>query len=133
LQLRLVIEKGEVVMDARKLAIGQGIFYVASGIWPIIDIRSFEKVTGPKTDKWLVKAVGALITAAGVAILQSGVRNKVTPETLTLAAGHALALGYVSGYYSSKGRISKIYALDSAVEGGLVAAWISVGRQLSAA
>ncbi len=44
----------------------QGIYYVATGLWPILNMRSFEMVTGPKRDKWLVKTVGALITAIGI-------------------------------------------------------------------
>lgn len=39
----------------------QGIYYVASGLWPLLHMRSFEAVTGPKRDKWLVNTVGALI------------------------------------------------------------------------
>ena len=31
-------------------------------------MRSFEAVTGPKTDRWLVKTVGALALANGVAV-----------------------------------------------------------------
>ncbi len=30
--------------------IGQGVFYLATGIWPLVNIQSFEMVTGPKTD-----------------------------------------------------------------------------------
>ena len=40
-------------------------FYVASGLRPIVSMRTFEKVTGPKTDEWLVKTVGLLIAVSG--------------------------------------------------------------------
>lgn len=43
------------------LPLGQGLFYLTSGIWPLIDMPSFEAVTGRKTDKWLVKTVGLLL------------------------------------------------------------------------
>ena len=49
-----------------KLALLQGIFYVATGVWPLIDIVSFQVVTGPKTDLWLVKTVGVLVTVIGL-------------------------------------------------------------------
>jgi len=45
----------------RALAIGQGLCYPLTGLWPLVSLRSFEKVTGPKADDWLVKTVGALI------------------------------------------------------------------------
>ncbi|HEY8459163.1 MAG TPA: hypothetical protein VIM99_02215 [Blastocatellia bacterium] len=41
------------------LSLGQGAFYPAIGVWQLLSMRAFERVTGPKTDKWLVK------TAAG--------------------------------------------------------------------
>ena len=58
----------------------QGIYYVATGLWPILNMRSFEMVTGPKRDKWLVKTVGALITAIGSTLLFSAARE---PESET--------------------------------------------------
>jgi hypothetical protein len=53
--------------DARELAVTQGVYYVATGIWPLLDIESFERITGPKADRWLVKTVGALVTADALA------------------------------------------------------------------
>jgi hypothetical protein len=41
------------------LAIGQGAYFVATGVWPLVHIRWFEAVTGPKVDKWLVGTVAA--------------------------------------------------------------------------
>ncbi len=52
----------------------QGIYF-ATGLWPILNMRSFEVVTGPKRDKSLVKTVGALITAIGSTLLFSAARK----------------------------------------------------------
>ena len=41
----------------RALALTQGAFYALTGIWSIVDIESFERVAGPKTDHWQVKTV----------------------------------------------------------------------------
>jgi hypothetical protein len=38
--------------------IAQSIYYIATGLWPVFNLRSFERVTGPKTDGWLVKQAG---------------------------------------------------------------------------
>lgn len=111
-------------MNAKTLAVGQGVFYLLSGLWPIIDIKSFEKVTGPKTDDWLVKTVGALIATTGATLLQTGFNKDLSREAAFVGAGHALVLGTVSGYYASKGRISKIYLLDALTEYLLVGAWV---------
>ena len=43
----------------RTLLASQGAFYLAAGLWPIVHRSSFERATGPKTDFWLVRTVGA--------------------------------------------------------------------------
>jgi hypothetical protein len=117
-------------MSARVLAIVQGSFYLLSGIWPIVHYESFEKVTGPKADDWLVKTVGGLIAVTGVTILVGSLRSKkISKEVALLGAGHAFVLGSSSGYYSSKGRISKIYLLDSLSEYALVGAWLLASQK----
>ena len=42
----------------------------ATGIWPLLDIESFQDVTGSKTDLWLVRTVGVLVAVIdGVVLL----------------------------------------------------------------
>jgi hypothetical protein len=110
------------------LAIAQGVYFAATGIWPIVDMRSFEAVTGPKTDKWLVRTVGVLVAAIGGALIAAGARRAVTPEIAGLAIGSAAGLGLIDVIYSSNGRISKIYLADAAAEAAVIAAW-TVGLQ----
>jgi hypothetical protein len=105
------------------LAIGQGVYFAATGIWPLVDMRSFEAVTGPKTDKWLVRTVGVLVTVIGGALIAAGARRAVTPEIAGLAVAAAAGLGVVDVLYSTKGRISKIYLADAAAEAALITAW----------
>jgi len=42
------------------------------GIWSLVSIGSFQKVTGPKTDVWLVKTVGVLVIGVGAALGLAG-------------------------------------------------------------
>ena len=105
------------------VGIAQGLFYAATGVWSLVDIRSFEAVTGPKTDRWLVKTVGALVTAVGGALALAGARGRTTPELALVGAGCAAALAVVDGVYVARGRISTVYLLDAAAELGLVGAW----------
>src|ERR671917_123242 len=76
----------------RALAIGQGVFYVATGLWPIVSLRTFEAVTGPKADGWLVKTAGVLITAIGAGLTTAGLRDRVTPDLKLVAVGAAAGL-----------------------------------------
>jgi hypothetical protein len=103
----------------------QGIYYVTSGLWPILHMRSFEAVTGPKRDKWLVKTVGALITAIGSTLLFSAVREPDSETARNLGISTALALIGIDSIYSIRGTIPKIYLMDAAVEAAIVAGLLS--------
>lgn len=47
----------------RTLAFLQGTYYLLTGVWPFASMGTFLAVTGPKTDLWLVRTVGALVAA----------------------------------------------------------------------
>jgi hypothetical protein len=94
----------------------QGLYYLATGLWPLASIRSFQRVTGPKTDLWLVKTVGALIAVEGGALTVAARRHRFTPEMALLAIGSALGLAAVDVAYALRGRISPIYLLDAVAE-----------------
>ena len=116
-------------INERVMALGQGLFYLASGLWPVVHLKSFEKVTGPKTDDWLVKTVGSLIAITGAALTHSALSRDPTkelPEDLKwIAAGEALVLGGISLLYSTRGRISRVYLLDTFVEAALAGGWLA--------
>ena len=114
---------------ADALAVAQGAFYVATGVWPILHMRSFEAVTGEKTDDWLVKTVGALIAVAGVTMITAGLRRRVTPEIALLAAGSAAALATVDVVYTNKGVIRPVYLLDAVAEAGLIGGWVAAAAR----
>ncbi len=106
-----------------RLAQAQGAFYVATGVWPIVHLRSFEWVTGPKLEGWLVKTVGALITAIGGTLLSAGRSRRVVPEVAALAVGSAVALAAVDVLYVARRRIAPVYLLDAVGELALAAGW----------
>jgi hypothetical protein len=108
----------------RTIATIQGVYFFATGIWPLIHVASFQAVTGRKTDNWtgseadhwLLNTVSVLIVAISIPLLLAGWRNSVSPEIIVLAIGAALALTGVDFVYVSRGVIAKIYLLDAAAE-----------------
>ena len=106
-----------------RLAQVQGVAYLSTGIWPIIHRRSFEAVTGPKTDFWLVRCVGALVSVVGAVLLLASRRTRWLPEFTVLAVGCALSLAIVDIVGVAVRRISPVYLLDAVGELALVAAW----------
>jgi|SRR5579884_1081977 len=109
----------------------QGVYYLATGIWPLVSMRTFEQVTGRKTDNWtgregdhwLVKTVGVLVTAVGAALLTAGRRRENVAAVPVLAAGSALGLAAIDCVYVARGVIAPIYLADAVAEVGLAAAW----------
>ncbi len=110
------------------LAIGQGIFYIITGIWPLLNMRTFQAVTGPKADRWLVKTVGVLITVIGGVLLLSGVRQDESPEMTLLGTASAAGLTAIDAVYVARRRISPIYLLDALAEVALIGAWFFARR-----
>lgn len=108
---------------ARYVAIGQAVFYVATGVWSLVGIRSFQKVTGPKADIWLVKTVGVLVTVIGGVLGLAGYRRRLSPEVTLLAVGSAAGLTAIDVVYVARKRIRPVYLLDAAAETGLIGLW----------
>ncbi|WP_223274031.1 hypothetical protein, partial [Nocardia cerradoensis] len=48
------------------LARAHGAFNLVGGLWPLVSVRSFEAVFGPKQDRWLQYTVGGLLAGTGV-------------------------------------------------------------------
>lgn len=106
-----------------RLAAVQGAFYVATGLWALVHLSSFEAVTGPKTDDWLVKTVGILVFVIGGILLVAVMRARVTFELALLAVGSAVALAAIDVVYATNGTIRDVYLLDAAAELLLAGAW----------
>ncbi len=105
------------------LALGQGLYYAVTGVWPLVNMESFEKVTGPKVDGWLVKTVGVLVAVIGGVLGVAGWRRTFPLEIPLLAGGSAAGLAAIDLVYALRRRISPIYLADAAAELSLVAAW----------
>jgi hypothetical protein len=110
----------------------QGAYYVLTGVWPLVSIRSFVWVTGPKTDHlksgleidhWLVMTAGVLITAIGLGIVVAAVRRTPSAEIITVAVGAAIGLTAIDVLYNWRGMIGPVYLIDAVIQILLIAAW----------
>jgi hypothetical protein len=115
---------------AHRLSRAQGAFFVATGLWPVVHMRSFEAVTGPKRDRWLVRTVGLLLSCVGAALVSAS-RSGITRPLVIVGAATPAVLAAVDVWYVAKRRISKVYLLDAAVELGLAGAWRRRERRLA--
>jgi hypothetical protein len=108
------------------LALGQGAFYVVTGLWPLFHLESFEAVSGRKKEKWLVKTMGVFIAAVGGALILGA---KSRRPTVPLGVLSAAALAACDVVYAGKGQIAKTYLLDAAVESAIVLGWLGTSRR----
>ena len=106
------------------VALIQGIYFFITGIWPILSMRTFLKITGPKTDLWLVNTVGLILAVIGVVLIVAYFRAELNSAIILLAIGSALSLVVVEIIYVIKRVISPIYLGDAGAELVLIAWWI---------
>lgn len=91
----------------RLVTYGQGIYYLITGIWPMLHMESFVAVTGPKTDLWLVRMVALLSISIGSTILA----QKRGPYVLHFST--ALSFIAIDCYYALNDTIWDIYLADA--------------------
>lgn len=110
----------------------QALYYLVTGVWPLVSIRSFQAVTGRKTDHlvtgsesdhWLVMTVGVLIVAIALSLLAAAARNRIAFETVVLANAAAIGLLLIDVIYVARGAIAPIYLADAVAEVLLLGGW----------
>lgn len=108
----------------RVLALGQGGYFLLTGLWPILDIESFMLVTGPKFDIWLVHTVGALAASVGAGLLYAAAQRQITFPVVVVAGATALSFMLIDIIYVSRQVILPVYLLDAGVELLFLLGWV---------
>ena len=98
-------------------------YFLITGVWPWVDIESFMAVTGPKTDIWLVKTVGALLIPISMTMIAHLTSAGDTRPLFVLAGTTTIAFIGIDVYYSLNDTISDIYLADAAVEILFLSGW----------
>ena len=106
------------------VALVQGIYFLITGIWPLLSMSTFLRVTGPKTDLWLVKTVGIILAVIGIVLIFAQVNAEISTSSMILGIGSALSLAMIEFVYVAKRVISPIYLGDAFLELILIAWWL---------
>jgi hypothetical protein len=101
-----------------------------TAVWPLIDIESFMAVTGPKTDIWLVKTVGALLIPVALTMAAHTMIDSDKRPLATLAGCTAVAFISIDVYYALNDTISDVYLADAAIELIFLIGWMFYGRRI---
>ncbi|MGC5745694.1 hypothetical protein [Chryseobacterium sp. NFX27] len=102
----------------------QGLYFIITGIWPLVHIESFLYVTGPKTDIWLVKTVGLLILPYSILCFYAACIPKRRPVIALVNMMCCFGLAGVDLYYYLRNVISWVYLIDFALETAFFIYWI---------
>ena len=107
-----------------KLALAHGAYLLAAGLWPILSLRTFKKITGPRPEGWLTKGVGACLANIGMALTAAGARGKVSQELRLLGGTTALSFAAMDFWYAgARRRISPVYLANDTVQLAFAALW----------
>jgi hypothetical protein len=101
-----------------------GAFNIVGGMWPLVHIRSFEAVLGPKTDRWLVYTVAGLMISIGAVQVSTTGDAASLRQSRRIGMACAATLGGIDLVYAPRGRISRMYFVDALAELGWLLTWI---------
>jgi hypothetical protein len=104
-----------------------GAFNIAGGLWPLLHLRSFEAVFGPKVDRWLLYTVAGLLASVGYAQMKAGTSGEWT-HARRLGVATATTLLAIDVIYVARGRLKWTYLIDAAAEASLLLGWASATR-----
>jgi hypothetical protein len=111
--------------ESTLIALLHALYFAIGGLWSVLHRRSFEAVSGPKVDYWLVRTVGGLLTAVGMVLASAALRGRVTAEIRWLAIGTSGVLTAIDVVYTARRRIRPVYLLDAIANLVLIAGWLS--------
>jgi hypothetical protein len=122
---------------AVRLAWAQGLYFLVTGVWPLVSVRTFQLVTGKKSDHliatppseadhWMLNTISALIIAISIVVLAAAWRRRVSFDVALLGIASAVGLTIIDVVYVARGTILPIYLADAAVEVLIIGVWIWV-------
>jgi hypothetical protein len=110
-------------MRATTVARLHGVLNIVGGLWPLVHMRSFEAVLGPKVDRWLVYTVAGLMMSIGAGQLSAAACEADLRQARRVGVGTAATFAVIDVVYVARRRISPTYLVDAFLEVGLLAAW----------
>ena len=112
----------------RHVALAQAAYYGVTGIWPLVSRSSFEKVTGRKTDWWLVETFSLTLLPIAGALGLAAARDEVGPELELLGAGAAGVLAGTDVAIALRRLGRPTYLIDALASGAILAGWARAQR-----
>ena len=120
-----MIENRLIQLIVSRVWLWHALYFFIGGLWSVVGRRSFEAIAGPKTDYWLVRTVGGLLTVVGAVLGVAGWRQRLTSELAWLGVASSAVLIVIDVFYTARRRISPVYLLDAVGNTVLIGGWIA--------
>lgn len=104
-------------------------YSMVGGAWPLVAPRHYERITGHKSDKWLMSAISLHFEVTAAVMARAALTERVTPEVATLVVGSSLSMAGLSLVNVARGRIPSVYLMDAVGHLVLCAGWIAGARR----
>jgi hypothetical protein len=111
-------------VTVKRVAIAQGVYYIAAAIWPVVSMSSFWRVFGPEYSWWLVLTMSFLIFCIGCSVLVCLMIKNGLREVGLLGLSVAIMLIAADMWFVATGAISPLYLLDVVVQGLIIFGWM---------
>jgi len=108
----------------RWVLLGQGVYYVLTGLWPLIDFHSFARFVALQVIPFQAQALAAVLVVLGASLIEAARRQPPGPYPTMLGAAVAGAIAVVSLFWLPRlGAVSGLW-IDLAIELAIAAALI---------
>ena len=101
-------------------------YLLIGGAWPLVHMPSFEAVTGPKDEHWLVRSVAGILIVISITLFAQLGKGRIEYAAITTAMGASFVLAMVGIITAIAAVISPIYLVDGAVHFFFFACWCIV-------
>ena len=107
-------------LTMRRILQYQSVYYLITGLWPIVHFRSFRWVVGPKPDRFQLYTTTLLIVVIGT-VLGLGARRR-GPDAAIPTLGALSAGAFIGVELAYIDKIRKVFLLDMLAEALIAAA-----------
>lgn len=101
-------------------------FFLIGGLWPLVDMQSFESVTGPRSDHWLVRSLAGMLIIVGAALIWSVQRGHIDHSMRGVAAGSSGMLALVALISGMNGPVDPVSVIGASLHGVLALCWVAI-------
>jgi hypothetical protein len=100
----------------RRLLVGQGAYYVITGLWALVHFSSFARVLGLPVDPFRSQTLAAVMVVLGGSLIEAARRGPPGPFPTLLGAAVAGAIAIVSLWWLPRIGIGTALRIDLLLE-----------------